>query len=335
MATQWTVSAILALSGAYNAGCALQTAVQLDVFTTLEKEPQLSCRELARKLRCDERAFAMLASALISLGFLDQQADRLLLPQASRLFLSRSSDQYLGYIIQHHAHIQPAWTRLAEAIRSGKPIRETSSSHTESAEEREAFLMGMFNVAMNQAEKVAAALDLSARKRLIDIGGGPGTYAAFFCKTNPHLSATIFDRPTSEEFAMRIVRRFGLEKRVDFAGGDFLRDALPDGYDAAWLSQVLHGENPADAAKLVARAAGTLNPGGLLAIQEFIVDDDRRGPTQSTLFSLNMLVGTPGGQAYTQSEISAMLRDAGVVSVSRLPAELPPGCGILVGVMPE
>jgi SAM-dependent methyltransferase len=333
MTKPWTVPDILSLSGGYWAGCALQGAIQLDVFTALDAEKGISAKNLARKLQCDERAFAMLVSALLSLGFLDGDYHGLILPESSRLYLSRASDQYVGYIVKHHANIMPAWIKLAEVVRNGRSTRE-SSSDTQNASEREAFLMGMFNVAMVQAEKIAQAFDLDGRKRLIDVGGGPGTYATFFCMANPALSATIFDRPTSESFALGIVRRFGLESRVTFMGGDFLRDDLPTGYDVAWLSQVLHGETPADAAKLVVKAAKTLNPGGLLAVQEFVVDDDRRGPTHPVLFSLNMLVETQGGQAYTESEIRTMLRDAGAVSVRKLEVALPQGCGILVGDMP-
>ncbi len=106
---------------------------------------------------------------------------------------------------------------------------------------------------------------------------------------------------------------------------------LPKGFDVVWLSQVLHGEAPAEAARLVERGAECLEPGGLLAVQEFIIDDDRRGPAQPALFSLNMLVQTPGGQAYTQGEITGMMRRAGLGRIRRLTAQLPPGCGILLG----
>jgi SAM-dependent methyltransferase len=340
MAKEWGSADIMGLSSSYWAGCALQAGVSLDLFTALEnsggnaQDKHITAQVLAHKLGCNERAFGMLVTALISLGFLDGDADNILLPEHSRIYLSRSSEQYLGYFIKHHANIMPGWVNLAEAVKKGKRTRENSSSDTDNADEREAFLMGMFNVAINQAEKVAAALDFTGRKRWSDIGGGPGTYAVFFCKANPELRATIFDRPSSESFALGVVRRFGLEQRVDFAGGDFLKDTLPAGYDVAWLSQVLHGESPADATRLVERAAKTLNPGGLLVIQEFVLDDTRRGPAHPALFGLNMLIGTTGGQAYTSSEIQDMLRKAGAGAVRRLEIDLPMGCGIIMGQMP-
>ncbi|MDR1242869.1 MAG: methyltransferase domain-containing protein [Deltaproteobacteria bacterium] len=340
MAKEWTIADILGISGSYWAGCALQAGIALDLFTAVEKgkgnaqDKRLSVRDLALSLACDERALGMLATALIALGFLEGNTDDVTLPEHSWAYLSRTSERYVGFIIKHHAHIMPGWVRLAEAVQSGRRQREISSSDTDDAEERENFLMGMFNIAVNQAEMVASALDLSGRKRLLDIGGGPGTYAVFFCKANPGMRATVFDRPTSKSFAGNVARRFGLHEFIDFAGGDFIADALPAGYDVAWLSHVLHGETPADAAKLVAKAAKTLNPGGLLAIQEFVLDDKRNGPVHPALFSLNMLVGTSGGQAYTGAEISDMLQKAGAERIKRLEIDLPMGCGILAGQMP-
>lgn len=339
MAKDWTASDILALSGAYWQTCALQAGVLLDLFTKLDATAAegraMDTAALADALGCDERALEMLVTALTAMGFLNRGDGDLTLPDHARRYLSRESGEYIGFIIKHHAHIAPGWVRLAEAVRTGRSVRAVASPDTNDAAEREAFLMGMFNVAMRQAEKIAAALDFSGRNRLLDLGGGPGTYAVFFCLANPGMCATIYDLPTSEPIARSVIARFGLEDRVGFAAGDFLADALPEGYDVAWLSQVLHGECPEDAARLVARAGKTLNPGGLLIVQEFIVNDDRRGPAHPALFGLNMLVGTAGGQAYTGMEIKAMLRGAGAVSVERLDLDLPMGCGILVGRMPE
>lgn len=103
-------------------------------------------------------------------------------------------------------------------------------------------------------------------------------------------------------------------------------------YDAVWMSHILHGEGPDDCAQLITHAADALAPGGRLAIHEFILDDDRKGPLFATLFSLNMLIGTEHGRAYTDGEIRAMMGDAGLGRIERVRGELPNGSGILMGV---
>jgi SAM-dependent methyltransferase len=205
-----------------------------------------------------------------------------------------------------------------------------SASHDEAA--REAFLMGMYNNAMAGGPLVVAGIDLTGRRRLLDLGGGPGTYALLFCQTYPELEATVFDLPTSREFAERATRRFCLEGRVRFAAGDFLEDPLPGRYDVAWLSHILHGEGEENCRRIVAKAAAALEPGGLLLVHEFILDDDGSGPLHPALFALNMLVGTPEGRAYREGELRSMMEGAGLREIHRLAAAGPSGSGVLAGV---
>ena len=70
-------------------------------------------------------------------------------------------------------------------------------------------------------------------------------------------------------------------------------------------------------------------------VQEFVLDDDRANPVFPALFSLNMLLGTPEGKAYSESELFALLQQAGLEKVERLPLDLPNGAGVICGRRPE
>lgn len=329
---EWNAQDLFHISGSYWAACVLQSAVELELFTALAQGPRQE-EELAAALGCNSRSFAMLITTLCAMELLERKDDLLCAPERVLSLLSKNAPDYIGFIIQHHADIMPAWSKLTQAVRTGQCTREGSSNKEKTSEEREAFLMGMFNIARLQADRIAAALDLRNSARLIDIGGGPGTYAIYFCRKNPQLRATIFDLPSTEPFARRVVEQYGLTGRVDFVAGNFLRDTLPVGQDVAWLSQVVHGERPEDAAMLIRKAAACLNPGGRIAIQEFMLDDDRNGPEHAALFSLNMLVQTDGGQAYAKAELTEMLNAAGARSVSTLELALPNSCRVIVGEM--
>jgi SAM-dependent methyltransferase len=332
--SSWTVPEILQLSGAFWGGAALQAGVRLNLFTALEKGPQ-SVARLATLLSCNERALGMLVTALTALGFLTRKGENVAAAPEALRYLSRNSADFLGFIILHHFALMPSWARLDEAVRSGKAARPESVVETNDDVERENFLMGMFNIASQQAGAVAGALDLARCRRLLDLGGGPGTYALYFCKANPGLEAVVFDLPSTRPVAEKVIASFGMADRVRFAAGDFDRETLPGGFDAVWMSQILHGcDGPDNAAALVARAAASLEPGGRVYIQEFVLDDDLSGPAHPALFGLNMLVGTRGGQCYTWRQLKELLSAAGAVEVGTVPAELPSGCGIVYGVMP-
>jgi hypothetical protein len=327
----WTPADLLQLSGGYWSACALHAGVKLDVFTPLA-ERTLTAAELAGRLRTDRRGLAMLLNALAALELLEKRGDTYAATPFAADFLSRTSPQYLGYIILHQHNLMPSWSRLDRAVKSGSPDRERASSASD-AEVRESFEMGMFNLAMQNAPRVVPEIDLTGRRRLIDLGGGPGTYAVHFCLHNPDLTAVVYDLPSTRPFAEQIVSRFNLGGRITFTGGDFMAEKVTGRYDVAWLSHILHGAGAQGCAVILKKAVDALEPGGLLLIQEFILDDTMDRPLYPALFSLNMLLGTPDGQAYSQGELSAMLAAAGAGEVRRIPAELANGAGIIAGVV--
>lgn len=322
---------ILQLSGAYWNSCVLHSAVKLDVFTSMD-QGSVSATDISRLTGCDERGMTMLLDALSAMGLANKCDTRYSLPPHSATYLSKNSSSYLGHIILHHHHLVPGWARLDEAVKSGDPVR-TSSSLTDDDTARQSFLLGMFNLAMLNAPLVVPAIDLSGRRSLLDLGGGPGTYAIHFCLHNPELRATVYDLPTTQRFAEDTIQRFSLSNRISFSGGDILADDIGSGYDVVWISHLLHSECPQKAAVILEKAAHSLKPGGLVLIQEFILDDNRAAPLFPALFSLNMLLGTGAGQSYSQSELSRLMATAGIEAVRRLPLVLPNGAGIMSGTV--
>jgi hypothetical protein len=106
--------------------------------------------------------------------------------------------------------------------------------------------MGMFNIAMSMAPSLADKIDLSGRRHLLDLGGGPGTYAIHYCLKNPSLKATVYDLPTTRPFAEKTIEKFGLTDRIDFIDGNYVKEGIEGVYDVAWLSHILHGEGQKD-----------------------------------------------------------------------------------------
>jgi hypothetical protein len=77
-----------------------------------------------------------------------------------------------------------------------------------------------------------------------------------------------------------------------------------------------------------------LSPGGIVLVHDFFLTDDRTHPLFAALFSLNMLLATPAGQAYSESEVRHMLAENGVSAVRRLDLKTPNDSGVLMGRVP-
>jgi len=324
----WTPEEMIRLSSSYWEVCALHAAVEIDVFTPLRKGP-LAVSELASRLGCPERGLAMLLTVLCVLHLLERADDSFCLTPFAETYLCQDSDAYIGHIIRHHSQLMPGWARLAEAVRQNHPTRQRISFTEDS--ERKNFLMGMYNMASVRAEAAVKAIDLRSSSTLLDLGGGPGAYAVRFCAANPALSAVIFDLPTSRPFAESIIRQNGMEGRIRFTGGDFFTDPLPEGFDAVWLSHILHSMNNEEAERLLARAVQAAVPGGMVMVQDFILRDDQTGPLFPSLFALNMLTGTKTGKAYTWQEIERLLEKAGARRIRRVALPTEDGSGIVIG----
>ncbi len=313
MSRKWNVGELLDVSSAYWKGCTLQTGVRLEIFTVLDDDER-GLTDICVAIESDERGTELLLNALSGLNLLIKNGNTYRNSPFSLQYLSKNSAQYMGHIILHHHHILDGWAQLDQAVKTGSPVSKRSYG----AElERESFLMGMFNLAMGIAPKLASQVNLSGRKKLLDLGGGPGTYAIHFCLANPGLHAVIFDRPTTEPFAMDTVAKFGVSKRIDFIAGDFNTDPITKGsYDVAWLSHILHSNDPKDCQDIITKTINVMEPGGLVLVHDFILDTNKDSPEFAALFALNMLINNQG-RTYSEDEIQTMLREGGARLVER------------------
>lgn len=323
-----TEKSLMEISGSYWQTCTLHAAVELDIFSLLGHR-SLTAGEIKTAIGGSERGVTPLLNALTAMELLKRQGDTYANTEEGLGLLSRESPRYIGHILLHHHHLMASWERLAEAVKTGAPQRTRASWDDESV--RESFLMGMFTLAMQLGPRIAEIVDLSGCRTLLDLGGGPGTYAIHFCLKNPQLQAVVFDLPTSKPFAERTIGRFGLEERIRFAGGDFIRDDLTGRYDVIWLSQILHGEGPESCEAIIRKAVSVLAPNGKMLIHEFFLNDTLDSPLFPAIFSLNMLVGTPEGRSYSEGQIRTMMEKAGIRDIRRLSFRASNDSGILAG----
>lgn len=327
---EWNPGRLLQLSGQYWATCTLHAAVKLDVFTAIG-DMQLSSDDIAQKRNVSKEGITRLLNALTAMNLIEKSDDKFSNTHAGKTFLSKDSPKYIGYIITHHHHLVDSWSKLDQSVETGAPVR-ARVSHT-SPEWRESFLMGMFNIGMSMAPLLVDKIDLFERRHMLDLGGGPGTYAIHFCMKNPRLKATVYDLSTTRPFAEKTIEKFGLTDRIDFMDGNYVEEGIEGVYDVAWLSHILHGEGQKDCQRIIEKTVLALEPGGMIIVHDFILNNTMDGPLFPALFSLNMLLGTPAGQSYSEKQITDMLAKAGVKEIQRIPFQGPNDSGIIAGVV--
>ena len=163
---------------------------------------------------------------------------------------------------------------------------------------------------------VAAQLPLKGAKTLLDLGGGPGTYAMAFLAKHPRLQATVCDRPAALDVAKEIAATHKAGERLSYLPLDLLKDDIPGRFDVIWYSNVLHIYSPEENLSVFRRARAALTERGRLIVQDaFLHDREGLYPEEASLFAVSMLLFTSTGNTYSVTDTAAWLKEAGFASV--------------------
>lgn len=290
------------------------TGAQLDIFTLISQGVD-TAEGLAGKKGLDNRAVTRLLDATVTLGLLEKENRRYrLTPDAA--VLSADHPESILPMVLHMGELWETWSRLTDIVIHGKNAHSVPVAQKDE-KTRNAFIGAMHVVGRKLSSEIAAALDLSGFKKLLDIGGASGTYTIAFLEKNPEMKAVIFDLPPVVSLAEERLREAGVEDRVELAPGDFYTDSLPEGCDLALLSAIIHQNSPEQNVDLYRKIHKALVPDGMLIIRDHIMEENRIDPPAGAIFAINMLVGTQGGDTYTFSEIEEGLCVAGFTDIRK------------------
>lgn len=162
------------------------------------------------------------------------------------------------------------------------------------------------------ATRVVEDPAFAGARRLLDIGGGDGTFAIAAARRWPQLSVTVADLPAVAALATENIARAGLGDRIHATGIDFLSEPLPSGFDCATLVRVLHDHDDRPAADLLRSARRALEPGGALLVVEPMAGKSAAGRLVDAYFSIYLLA-MGQGRPRSARELRGLLRAAGFV----------------------
>ena len=302
---------------AYRLPRILLTALDLELFTAVGGRTW-SVATLARHLGASPRGLDILCRNLAAVGLLVKTSDRYRNSLFAGTVLNAKHPGYRGDYLKLLQGQWDDWSSLTRSVSLGQPV--VADEELDETAYRRQFTWAMHHRSMDVAPRLAGRLDLRRARTLLDLGGGPGTYALAFMKKNLRLRATVCDRAPALTVAREIAEQSPVGHRLAYLPLDFIKQAIPGRYDVVWLSNVIHIYSPAENRKLLRNIARVLAPGGRLLIQEaFLHDHNGLAPLGANLFAVTMLLFTDRGNTYSVREATDWLMRAGFQRVSLLP----------------
>lgn len=312
---------IMEMATGYWPSQCLLTANRVGLFELLAQGPR-PAESVAEALGLSPRPTRLLLNACVGLGLLEKDADGFRNHPTTGTFLVPGRPAFLGNAVRYGDDMWAGWSRLEEALRAGAPTVETSTYTGVDPDRTRHFVHGMHDRALGIGKALVEMVDLNGRRRLLDLGGGPGTYSALFVLRYPELCATVLDLPEVVALADEILDSMGVTDRVQTLGGDYHHTELPPDQDVVLVSGVFHRESEDGCRHLLARAHGALESGGLVVVSDVFTDEGGGTPAFAALFGLNMMLSAPDGGVHSDRDVSSWMEEAGFGEVGR--REFPP-----------
>ncbi len=317
-----TPERIFALMNAFQQTAALKSAIELDVFTAIgagANTPAL----LATKISASERGLRILCDYLTIMGLISKENGRYALTEESALFLDRRSPASLAAVT---GFLGSTWHKknveaLTDAVRKGGTTGAQGDNSRPQDEVWVAFARSMAPLTVPAANFIAELIGASEGKpcNVLDIAAGHGNYGITIAKKNPNAKIVAVDWPSVLAVAQENAQAAGISDRYATRPGSAFETDLGSGYDIVLLTNIFHHFDQATCETLMRRVYAALKPGGKAVTLEFVPNEDRVTPPAAAAFSLNMLVGTDAGDAYTFSEYEKMFINAGFAKTTLHP----------------
>ena len=327
-------SVIIDLAVAYRSSMILFAAVELGVFTHLTEAP-LTATDLAERTETELRPLEMLLNACVAYNLLNRNGRCYMNTRASDTFLVNGKKAYIGSGLKYSEDLYPAWGKLSTLVRTNRPIVPAEEYTGRDPEKTRNFVYGMHNRALGISAALPYGVDLTGRKQLLDVGGGPGTYSIILVRATEGLRSTVMDLPGVLEISREIIESFGLTDRIDTLPGSYLTDRFKPGNDVVLLSGMMHRETAETCQTLLGKASESLEAGGMVVVSDVFFDDENHDqPVFATHFALNMMLTSDDGSAHGKTEMADWMNKAGFGEVEIKDLPQPNPHSLVIGIKP-
>jgi len=316
----------------------LYACVQLDLFAVLAEGPQ-STPALALRLSLSVEATERLLAAAVALRLAARRGERFGLGPLGAPMVDNPG---IAAMVRHHALLY-ADLRDPVALLRGDGAATTLGHYWAYAGADRPAELGAGQVASYTALMAASqpliavevlrAYRLGRHRRLLDVGGGDGSFAVAAAASAPRLDCVLFDLPKVAERAAARFAAAGIAGRAVALGGDFLVDPLPTGADVATLVRVIHDHDDRAALAILRAVHRALPPGGTLLLAEPMAGTPGAEPVGDAYFGFYLLA-MGSGRPRTPAVLAALLTQAGFEHPRVIPTDMTLLTRLMVAVRP-
>ncbi len=283
-------------------------ANEVGIFEKLADGPA-TLDELAQRTALPRRTTRIVADAMVALGLVERHAGRYQNAAVAAAYLTGRNAVDLRPFLRFWNQLSyPRWTKLEEAIRTGRgPFGMLKFT----AEEQKTFSAGVEAFSNGQAEALATTYDFSGHRRVLDLGGGTGSFLKAILRNHRHLECTLFEVPAAAAVARERLAGSPLAGQIRVLEGDFFNDPIPDGHDAVILANVVHALPPERNLELFRRIRQRVPAGARLLMVDLWMDPTHTQPLFGALMAGEFLVMSGEGDVYSEGEARGWLQQTG------------------------
>jgi SAM-dependent methyltransferase len=309
-----TPDLIMMLATSFMATRYLIAAVEVGVFEALG-DAALDLDALAARIAVPRRTARICTDAMVALGLLERDGPRYRNTPAADAFLSGRGSRDLRPFVRLMDRRYPAWAEFTEIIRAGQAPRFITRLDPET---QRVYSAGVESVTAGSARALAESYEFDRHQRLLDLGGGTGSFLIPILERHPAIECGLFDLPSVIALARENLKAHESGGHVRFYEGDLLRDQLPTGYDAFLLANVVHVLTPEHNRYLLERVHASAPSGARLLLVDVWTDSTHTQPVFAAIMAGQFLLSGEG-DVYSEDEIRDMLATTGWVMSWRQP----------------